>query len=168
MALTTSAHGGSGRRADVDATACAPRGGPSIACGVQLQLRESIGVIRTLPCACVEGLVGPRADTAGIPLQAVNELPFLEHEHHESGREQQQDQPIHAYMVDDESVGNDSNGCAEESRMTYCSIDSVLQQLALSLLGARQLWDAYQSGNAQLSPVLELEPGRHTVEDERD
>jgi hypothetical protein len=68
--------------------------------------------------------------------KAVNELPFLEREHHESRREHREDQDIYANIVNDESVGNDSDARAEVPRMTYCSIDSILQQLALSMLGA--------------------------------
>jgi hypothetical protein len=66
--------------------------------------------------------------------KTVKELSFFEHDHHVSRREQQEDQDIDAYKVNNESDGNDADARAEVPRMTYDSIHSVLQQLALSML----------------------------------
>ena len=67
--------------------------------------------------------------------KSVNEIPLLEDEHRVSQREQQEDQDVYAHIVDEESNGNDCDARAQVPRMAYHSIDSVLEQLALLLLG---------------------------------
>jgi hypothetical protein len=65
--------------------------------------------------------------------EAVQEFPLLEDEQPASRRDDGHEEDVQPQVVDEESVGDDSNACAQVAGMTHHSIDPLPQQLALSL-----------------------------------